>query len=154
MGAQGPEAAGEGSATACQMFFPMYMVRAADMLSMRELRPHEQLKAEGIVVAFDPTCMVAVFVSHQWASRRHPDPTIRQFEVLQEVARRASERTLVIEKDFFTRFSTAPQWMCRPRSCAGSVSTFAFGTTSSRSPSQCRKTMRIASVTATWTRRS
>ena len=37
---------------------------------------HEALKEEGLVVQFDESMGKAIFVSHQWLSKEHPDPSM------------------------------------------------------------------------------
>ena len=65
----------------------MYTVPAKAILSMTTLEPHEALKLQGLLVEFDKTMGKALFVSHQWVGRRHPDPDFIQFSVLQEALR-------------------------------------------------------------------
>uniref|UniRef100_A0A7S2K310 Ankyrin repeat domain-containing protein n=1 Tax=Zooxanthella nutricula TaxID=1333877 RepID=A0A7S2K310_9DINO len=86
----------------CTMAFPMYVARTADVVLMTEVLPHQRLIADGVLTAFDPGSGVAAFVSHQWSSRDHPDPTFQQFKVMQDVCRCASEGTLRVENDLFT----------------------------------------------------
>lgn len=50
---------------------------------MKEVKPHETLLCAGTLHEFQPELGSAAFVSHQWASRHHPDPEMKQFKVLQ-----------------------------------------------------------------------
>ncbi|CAE7264004.1 unnamed protein product [Symbiodinium natans] len=50
---------------------------------MQAVRCHEELLAEGLLVAYDRHLGTAIFISHQWRSRNHPDPDARQLRVLQ-----------------------------------------------------------------------
>ncbi|CAE7470389.1 anks1b [Symbiodinium pilosum] len=51
---------------------------------MTVLKRHEALKEEGLVVQFDESMGKAIFVSHQWLSKEHPDPSMTQLKVLQD----------------------------------------------------------------------
>ena len=64
-------------------FFPMYTVPLEALMRMSKVRPLEQLKAEGIIVVFNESLGKAIFISHQWRGRGHPDPDGRQLHVLQ-----------------------------------------------------------------------
>ena len=63
--------------------FAMYTVPLKDLLDMQAVRCHEELLAEGLLVAYDRHLGTAIFISHQWRSRNHPDPDARQLRVLQ-----------------------------------------------------------------------
>jgi len=89
--------------------FPMYVVRAVDVLSMTEVRAHQRLMADGLLVAFDPGSAVAVFVSHQWAARHHPDPAFAQFKTLQRLLCNALSGSLRVEVDLFQAMSAGMQ---------------------------------------------
>lgn len=67
--------------------FPMFTVLGEDLLKMTSVRPHEALRADGVVTEFDPALGKAAFVSHEWVGKRHPDPDMRQFRVLQDALR-------------------------------------------------------------------
>jgi len=71
------------SAFSAPGFFPMYTVPLDALMRMSKVRPLEQLKAEGIIVVFDERLGKAIFISHQWRGRDHPDPDGRQLHVLQ-----------------------------------------------------------------------
>ena len=66
------------------MPFPMYTVALEDALEMSSVQPHESLKEQGLLVEFEKTLGKAVFLSHQWAGKNHPDPTFAQFAVFQD----------------------------------------------------------------------
>ena len=51
---------------------------------MLEVVPHEQLKADDLLVAFNESLGNAVFVSHEWVGLQHPDPESKQLRVLQD----------------------------------------------------------------------
>mmetsp|Transcript_63060 Transcript_63060/g.148088 ORF Transcript_63060/g.148088 Transcript_63060/m.148088 type:complete len:620 (+) Transcript_63060:68-1927(+) len=81
------QSGGEQIESAPQLFV-MYVVPAEVLLRMTELKPHEELRCEGILVEFDRLDDAdAMFVSHQWAGRDHPDPNLDQFKVLQDSLR-------------------------------------------------------------------
>ncbi|CAK9088385.1 unnamed protein product [Durusdinium trenchii] len=90
------------------MLFPMYTVPAKAILSMTTLEPHEALKLQGLLVEFDKTMGKALFVSHQWVGRRHPDPDFIQFSVLQEALRHLmSEVQYIVALPSVKPFATA-----------------------------------------------
>lgn len=73
-----------------QLLFPMYTVPVAALLEMVEVKPHEELLSNGVVVEHDESNGSpghVAFVSHQWVGKGHPDPNFEQFTVLQEVFR-------------------------------------------------------------------
>ena len=69
------------------MPFPMFTVAVEDTLQMSAVEPHEHLMAQGLLVKFETNLGKAVFVSHQWAEKDHPDPTFERFKVFQDVIR-------------------------------------------------------------------
>ncbi|CAE7243578.1 btbd11b [Symbiodinium sp. CCMP2456] len=58
----------------------MYTVPLEDVLKMTRVRPHEELKAEGVLVKHEAKLGNAAFVSHQWIADKHPDPNGEQLE--------------------------------------------------------------------------
>lgn len=82
------------------MLYPMYVVRICDFLGMRMARPHQVLKASGLVVECDGRQQpIVTFVSHQWCGKRHPDPKFAQLHILQGVIRRVISGTLRVHVD-------------------------------------------------------
>ena len=69
---------------ALPLLFPMYTVPLFELLKMTKVRPHEELKPEGVLRVFERSMGNAAFVSHQWISVEHPDPEGKQMRVLQE----------------------------------------------------------------------
>ncbi|CAE8630002.1 unnamed protein product [Polarella glacialis] len=67
--------------------FPMYVVRLSDFLEMKAVLPHEELKAQGLLVLYTQQLGPALFISHQWCRSHHPDPDFEQMKVLQEALR-------------------------------------------------------------------
>lgn len=66
------------------MPFPMYTVPLQQALEMTCVEPHEKLKAKGLLVEFEKNCGKAMFLSHEWTGKDHPDPTFAQFSVFQD----------------------------------------------------------------------
>ena len=75
--------------------FPMYVVAAEAVLSMTEIKPHETLLLDRVVKDFQHCEGNAMFVSHQWAGSQHPDPSFKQFKVLQKALRNMAKAPVV-----------------------------------------------------------
>ncbi|CAE7255891.1 unnamed protein product, partial [Symbiodinium sp. CCMP2456] len=84
------------------MVFPMYTVAAETVLEMTKMRPHEELKADGLLTQFDKSMGRATFVSHQWVGRHHPDPDFKQFKVLQDALKNIMTKIDEIHLDIFS----------------------------------------------------
>ncbi|CAE8611084.1 unnamed protein product [Polarella glacialis] len=67
--------------------FPMYLVSMSDFLEMKAVLPHEELKAQGLLVSYTKQLGPALFILHQWCRPHHPDPDFEQMKVLQEALR-------------------------------------------------------------------
>lgn len=67
--------------------FPMYVLPVGTFLALTAMRDHDDLLRSGALVEFKHHLGNAVFVSHQWTSVEHPDPTFEQASVLQEAIR-------------------------------------------------------------------
>ena len=65
----------------------MLTVPLHTLLSMVEVRPHQELLDDGSLVEYTPDMGKAIFVSHQWLSGTHPDPECQQLKVLQDALR-------------------------------------------------------------------
>ncbi|CAK0859167.1 unnamed protein product [Prorocentrum cordatum] len=65
------------------MLYPMFVMKVSDALELPKVEDHQELLAKGKVTVFS-LGMEAIFVSHQWLARAHPDPDQRQFAVLQD----------------------------------------------------------------------
>jgi len=65
------------------MLFPMYTMPLEEVLKLEEMKPHEKLMKEDILVHFVDEMGRAVFVSHQWLCPWKPDPKLAQFRHLQ-----------------------------------------------------------------------
>ncbi|CAE7273959.1 Trpa1 [Symbiodinium sp. CCMP2592] len=89
-------------ADAVPMLFPMYTVVADVLLKMTKVESHEKLKARGQLVVFSADLGSAVFVSHQWLSKGHPDPDFKQMRTLQGAVRQILKSTGSISLDLLT----------------------------------------------------
>ncbi|CAK9114348.1 Ankyrin-2 (ANK-2) (Ankyrin-B) (Brain ankyrin) (Non-erythroid ankyrin), partial [Durusdinium trenchii] len=79
--------------------FPMYVVKMADLLQMKGTpKDHASLLKEKLLHQWEPG-MFVLFVSHQWLSRRHPDPSGQQLEVLQSALRGLMDGSLRLSLD-------------------------------------------------------
>ena len=67
--------------------FPMFTLPLRAFLEMRELRKHEILLTSGALRKFHSRMGKAMFISHQWLTANHPDPSGQQFQVLQKALR-------------------------------------------------------------------
>ena len=67
-----------------QKSFPMITVALRLILEMTRLQPHEELMEADLLTEWDEIMGKSMFVSHQWASKLHPDPSMEEFRVLQE----------------------------------------------------------------------
>ncbi|CAE7630980.1 Ankk1, partial [Symbiodinium pilosum] len=79
------------------------------LMGMKELKPHEELMQEGILVEYDDSKGNAMFVSHQWAGAEHPDPNFEQFTVLQDALRNAMSGTSLISGNISIELYTGQQ---------------------------------------------
>ena len=66
-----------------EMKFDMWLMPASDFMRLSELRPHEELRAEGKVVRCNPSHTTVFYVSHQWTSTSHPDHSSAQLRAFQ-----------------------------------------------------------------------
>jgi len=66
--------------------FPMHVISVKDLLELKELVSHVELVKAGKLRTWEPG-MMAIFVSHQWLGKGHPDPDMKQFRVLQSCLR-------------------------------------------------------------------
>ena len=68
--------------------YPMYVIPVKTLLKLQQWEPHQNLLAKGKLVEVTPEVdLEIVFVSHQWTSFEHPDPTGEQLARLQAVLR-------------------------------------------------------------------
>ena len=81
----------------------VYMQTFSDNFDhMSEVVPHEQLKANKLLVEFDESLGNAAFISHEWVGMQHPDPECKQFRVLQDALKHMLSDLQQIPLDPFT----------------------------------------------------
>ena len=75
--------------------------QVSDFLQMRGVpESHDVLKQRGLLHEWRSGIgMFAIFVSHQWLGRQHPDPTGEQVAVLRQMLRGLIDGSLTIEGD-------------------------------------------------------
>ena len=66
--------------------FPVYAVAASALANMREMGSHEELQGT-VLECWTPEMGPLVFISHQWSSFTHPDPSGQQFRALQTLVK-------------------------------------------------------------------
>jgi ankyrin repeat protein len=75
--------------TSTSSSYPFYAMPVPELLNLTAWEPHQDLVAQGKVVEITPESAVQVlFVSHQWASFEHPDPSCAQLHALQAVVKK------------------------------------------------------------------
>ena len=83
---------------------PMWVIKVLSVLEMTGKCPaHQVLKAKELLLEWRQG-MFTVFVSHQWLSRHHPDPSGQQLRVLQGLLRNFIAQKLSIERDIVSQF--------------------------------------------------
>ncbi|CAE7823403.1 ANKS1A, partial [Symbiodinium necroappetens] len=87
---------------AISMEFPMFTIPVETLLKMTTIEPHEELQAQGSLVVFDRSMGNAAFVSHQWLSKHHPDPELKQLRVLQDALRHLLHKLTSVPVDPLT----------------------------------------------------
>ena len=63
--------------------YPFCAISVPDLLKLEKWRPHQDLKADGLVVEMTVDMLKdidVIFVSHQWVAFDHPDPAGEQLE--------------------------------------------------------------------------
>ena len=74
---------GRRGSTSIAMQYPMWVMSASEFLHMSELRPHEELRAEGKIVECDLSHRIVFYISHQWTSATHPDYSTAHLRAIQ-----------------------------------------------------------------------
>ena len=91
--------------TATRESYPMYVLPVEAFMQMTEWRPHQELLKEGVIVKWTPAMRGRTFfVSHQWTSYTHPDPTNDQLETLQALLGRLARGELTIKENWVVHF--------------------------------------------------
>lgn len=92
----------------------MHVMRVSDFLALTELRPHQELVAQGLVVPLDVhgehSGAIINFVSHQWLGFTTADPRGDHLRTMQDCFRRVAEGTNVFKDEdakaaYFTGFT-------------------------------------------------
>ena len=72
--------------------YPMYVIKVTDLLELEAWLPHQDLVKAGKMIIVEKDMDVEVlFISHQWTSFAHPDPSGEQLSTLKRVLRRLME---------------------------------------------------------------
>ena len=71
--------------TSIEMKFPMWLIHVSDFLRLAELEPYHVLREAKKLVPWNPEMKRVIFLSHQWTSFSHPDPSLEQLRVVQRV---------------------------------------------------------------------
>jgi hypothetical protein len=70
--------------SASDMGYPMMVMSLEKAIRVKRMDAHQTLLQKGDLVPFKPG-MVVIFLSHEWTSGSHPDPSMEQFGVFQKV---------------------------------------------------------------------
>ena len=62
--------------TSVEMRYPMYVMHVSEFLRLGELEPHQALRDAGKLCTWAPRMKHVIFLSHQWTSYNHPDPSL------------------------------------------------------------------------------
>ena len=101
--------------------YPMYAIAVPDLLKLEGWKPHQDLLKAGLLAEITVSMDVEVlFVSHQWTSFSHPDPTGDQLKALQTVITkllegRTSVRSNAILEGIYNSKTviSGSEWMAR-----------------------------------------
>ena len=74
-----------GLDTSIEMKFPMHVMHVSEFLRLTELESHQALRDAGKLCTWTPRMKHIMFLSHQWTSYKHPDPSLEQLKVVQRV---------------------------------------------------------------------
>ena len=85
---QGWESVGR-SPSGVEFFYPLYALTVPSVLSFGRFRSHEDVWDD--LVQWSPELGPLLFVSHQWTSYTHPDPTGAQFDCLKKLCANFSQ---------------------------------------------------------------
>ena len=86
----GERLAAAGDSSERPASFPMYVMCMRDFLALETLRPHDELRVDGLLSALpDGSDVVVNFVSHQWTGYVEADPEGAHLSTMQDVFRRA-----------------------------------------------------------------
>ena len=63
----------------------MWVMPACEFVLLPEWYPHQLMIEQGQIVKYDETMENVFFMSHQWSSFEHPDPTLEQLRTIQRL---------------------------------------------------------------------
>ena len=66
----------------------MWVVPVSEFMAMKWLQPHQRLKAAGKLVQYNSSIETVFFISHQWSSDSHPDPSMKKLRTFQQILAR------------------------------------------------------------------
>ncbi len=114
------------------MLYPMYALPLKDVLELKEMKDHDTLMQEDMLVEFTDGMGNTIFVSHQWISPWHPDPELAQFQHLQgalknimSTSKTSIDLDSVIEITFPTARSISTK-SSAPKHCLFGMTIFRF----------------------------
>ena len=83
-----PEGKGGNDDIVSGLAFPMWVVPIPTMIDLtksgKPLPPHEDLRAQGKIVQWEPG-MKTIFFSHTWLGHKHPDPTGQKSKLIADI---------------------------------------------------------------------
>ncbi|CAE7612740.1 Ankyrin repeat and protein kinase domain-containing protein 1 [Symbiodinium microadriaticum] len=89
--------AGDATMFVHPQFFPLYVVKITDLLTMEMPAPsHTDLLNRGLLHSWQPG-MFSIFLSHQWLGRLHPDPEGSQLNILRESLLKLTKGSVSVE---------------------------------------------------------
>ena len=71
------------SDTAVDMEYEMWLMPLHHFIGLSKMMPHQTLLREGKLAKYDSSMRAVFFLSHQWSSFEHPDPTGEQLRCMQ-----------------------------------------------------------------------
>ena len=105
-----PDAAEEVVCAPCEGFnfrctFPMMVMKMETFMSLKVMKPYEEMIKTGSVFEWTPEMGKVFFLSHQWTSFGHPDPASEQLEVAQTFLGKVGEGQIR------SLFATEEEWL-------------------------------------------
>lgn len=126
--------------------FPMFTIPVRELLQLPRLEPHEELSAEGLLVEWVQGMGTAVFVSHTWLRRTHPDPSGLKLSLLKQFFCEARAGRVVPEPSFARQAIEGAAAEGGSTTIAGPPQLLSTRCPSSMSPAELRKATQNAFV--------
>ena len=79
---------GRGGKTVIKMQADMWVMPVHVFVSLKEVRPHQELRREGKLVRWNNSMRTVIFLSHQWTAFDEPDHTREQLRTVQRMIHR------------------------------------------------------------------